>query len=133
MNEEQLRGWMRVLPQTKASPAFTSDVMRRIRQERCARRDWRPVTWRASAALAMAACLAVLVHGAITVHAQRQRADALRAEHQQLEVELERVKKIASDADPVVVLEDGRGTRVIIDFDEDRHSAIQPASYTNFD
>ena len=125
---------MRVLPQTKASPAFTSDVMRRIRQERCARRGWQTVTWRASAALAMAACLAIIVHGALTVHnTQRQRADALRAEHQQLEAELEQVKKIAGEAEPVVVLEDDHGTRVIIELGDTRDSAIQPASYTNFD
>ena len=107
--------------------------MRRIRQERCARRAWQTVTWRASAALAMAACLAVLVHGAFTVQTQRQRAHALRAEHQQLEAELEQVKKIAREAEPVVVLEDDRGTRVIIELDDTRDSAIQPASYANFD
>lgn len=99
--------------------------MRRIRCEE--RRT--PFVWRISAALAMAACLAVVVHGALAFHTQRQHVAALRAERQQLEAELEAVKKIASEAEPVIVLEDDRGTRVIMDLD----SAIQPASYRTFD
>ncbi|HEX8255225.1 MAG TPA: hypothetical protein VF846_18940 [Thermoanaerobaculia bacterium] len=77
----------------------------------------------------MAACLVVVVHGALAFHAQRQHVAALRAERQQLEAELEAVKKIASESEPVIVLEDDRGTRVIMDLD----SAIQPASLRTFD
>jgi hypothetical protein len=129
MNEEQLRGWMRVLPRAKASPAFTSDVMRRIRQERGSGERPRPLVWRLSAGFAMAACLAVLVHSAITLHAQRQHIAAIRAEKEQLAADLEAVKKIARESEPVLVLEDGRGTRVIMDLD----SAIQPVSNRTFD
>ena len=49
-------------------------------------------------------------------------------ERQQLATELEAVKKIADDTEPMVVLENDRGTRVIMDLD----SAIQPASL-NYD
>jgi hypothetical protein len=129
MSEQQLRGWMRVLPHAKASPAFTSDVMRRIRQEKaCTPSVWQAV-WRASAGLAMAACLALVVHGAFTAQAQRRHVAALRAERQQLATELEAVKKIANEPEPVIVLEDDRGTRVIMDLD----SAVQPASLQSFD
>lgn len=119
---------MRALPRAKASPAFTSDVLRRVRQDRCEERR-RPLVWRFGAAFAMAACLAILVHGAITVHAHRQHVESLREERQQLAAELEAVKKIATEAEPVLVLEDDRGTRVIMDLD----SAIQPASLRTFD
>jgi len=39
------------------------------------------------------------------------------------------VKRIASDAEPMVVLENDRGTRVIMDLD----TAIQPVSARNYD
>lgn len=121
---------MRILPRAKASPAFTSDVMRRIRLEkRCEERP-RPLLWRLSAGFAMAACLAVLVHGAITLHTHRQHIAEMRAEKEQLAAELEAVKKIARESEPVLVLEDGDGTRVIMDLDS---AAIQPASNRTFD
>ena len=101
--------------------------MRRIRCEKEERS--RPLVWRLSAGFAMAACLAILVHGAITVHAQRQHVAAMRAEKEQLAAELEAVKKIARESEPMLVLEDERGTRVIMDLD----SAIQPASHRTFD
>lgn len=117
---------MRLLPRAKASPGFTADVLRKARQQREQRV---PFMWRAAAAFAMAACLVGIVHVAIMEHAQRQRFAALRAEQQQLEAELEAVKKIALEAEPVVVLENEEGTRVIVDLD----TAIQPASHRTFD
>ena len=116
---------MRVLPRAKASPAFTSDVLRQIRREE--RRA--PLVWRLGAAFAMAACLAIIVHGAILFHAQRQHVASMREEQQQLRQELESVKKIANDTEPVLVLEDDNGTRVIMDLD----SAIQPVANRTFD
>jgi hypothetical protein len=123
---------MRVLPRAKASPAFTSDVMQRIRRDAAVAAHAgrpRPLVWRLTAGFAMAACLAILVHGAITMHAQRRHVAALRAEKEQLAAELEAVKKIARESEPVLVFEDERGTRVIMDLD----SAIQPASHKTFD
>ena len=127
MNDTQLGSSMRALPRAKASPAFTSEVMRKVRQEECA--TTRPFVWRMAAAFAMAACLVAVVHVAMLTHTQRQRVASLRAEQQQLEAELEAVKKIAGASEPVVVLEDSRGTRVIMDLD----SAIQPASLQTYD
>lgn len=99
--------------------------MRRIR---CEERR-RPLVLRMSAGFAMAACLAFLVHGAMTVHAHRQHVAELRAERQQLAAELEAVKKIARESEPVLVLEHDNGTRVIMDLE----SAVQPASLRTFD
>ena len=110
---------MRTLPRTKASPAFTREVMRKARSE-----ERKPLVWRFAAALAMAACLIAVVNIAILQQRQHERTVALRAERQKLEAELEKVKQKARDAEPLVVLENDQGTRVIMDLD----SAIQPAA-----
>ena len=117
---------MRSLPRTKASPGFTSEVMRKahLPGERRA-----PFVWRMAAALAMVFTLAVVVQIAVLEHAARQKVADLRAEQQKIQADLQVVKKIAEDAEPVVVLENDRGTRVIMDMD----SAIQPASLKTFD
>jgi hypothetical protein len=62
-------------------------------------------------------------------HMHRQRTIALRAEQEKIQAELEAVKTLASDAEPKVVLENDRGTRVIMDLD----TAVQPASLRNYD
>jgi hypothetical protein len=112
---------MRVLPRAKASPAFTSDVMRNIRRE-----ETRPVpfVWRLAAGFAMAVCIVAVVHVATLQYARREQMAELRAERQKIAAELNAVKEIAKDAEPVFVLENDRGTRVIMDLD----SAVQPAS-----
>ncbi len=130
MNDTQLRDWMRALPRAKASPAFTSDVLRKARLAGRADDERRaPFVWRMAAALAMVVCILGVAQIALMQYTQRQRVEALRIEQEKLEAELAEVKKIASEAEPVVVLEDDRGTRVIMDLD----SAIQPASNRTFD
>lgn len=89
----------------------------------------RPLFWRVAAALVTAVCLAAVLQLASIKQAERRRLAALRAEQQRIAAELEAVKRIASDSEPVVVLEDGRGTRVIVDLD----SAIRPASHRTYD
>lgn len=91
--------------------------------------DRRPVIWRVAAAFAMAVCIVALVNVAVLQHRQQQHTLALRAEQQKLEAELEAVKKIARESEPMVVLENDQGTRVIMDLD----TAIQPASLRNYD
>ena len=56
---------MQALPRAKASPAFTSDVMRQVRLQKGGEQRRTPLVWRFGAAFAMAACLAILVHGEI--------------------------------------------------------------------
>jgi hypothetical protein len=118
---------MRVLPRAKASHAFTSEVMRKVRLQSDERRV--PLAWRMAAAFAMAACIVAVVHVSVMQYGQRQRMEALRAEQQKIEAELQAVKQIASEPEAVVVLEDERGTRVIMDLD----SAVQPASLRTYD
>jgi len=117
---------MRGLPRAKASPAFTSDVLRAVRR---AESRAVPFAWRLAAAFAMVLCVVALVQFAVVQQEHRARIAALREEQQRIEAELAAVKKIANDAEPVVVLENDRGTRVIMDLD----SAVQPASYRTFD
>ena len=125
MNDNRLGDLMRSQPRTSASPAFTRDVMRAVR-----RNDGpRPAFWRIAAAFAMAAVLIALVNVAVIQHQHRKQTIALREEQQKLEAELEAVKKIARETEPMVVLENDQGTRVIMDLD----TAIQPASLRTYD
>jgi Tfp pilus assembly protein PilN len=82
-----------------------------------------------AAGLAMAACVVAVVYVAALQEARRDQMAALRAEQQRIEAELQDVKEIAKDAEPVFVLENEQGTRVIMDLD----SAIQPASLRTYD
>ena len=128
MNDTQLGNWMRSLPRAKASPGFTSEVMREAhRDQQIARRV--PFVWRFAAAMAMTACLVAIVHIALVQRERHVKVEMLRAEQERLEAELAAVKQIAEETEPVVVLENDRGTRVVMDLD----SAIQPASLRTFD
>lgn len=121
---------MRSLPQAKASPGFTSEVLRKVRagDER-----HRPFVWRMAAAIAMAACLAVVVQIAVFQQARQQKYEALREERAKLQQELQAVKDRAKDAEPRVVLENDDGTRVIVNLDADLDSVVQPASLKTYD
>ncbi|HUR81721.1 MAG TPA: hypothetical protein VM733_13210 [Thermoanaerobaculia bacterium] len=127
MNDTRLGDLMRTLPRRNASPAFTREVMRKARHLDEGTR--RPVIWRMAAAFAMAACLIAVVQLALVEHRQRERTIALRAEQQRIAADLATVKKSAAESEPVVVLENADGTRVIMDLD----SAVQPASLRNYD
>ncbi len=87
-----------------------------------------PAHWRLAAAFAMLVCVVAAVQVVVIQHQRAERLEALRLEQQKIEAELEAVKRIADDAEPVVVLENDQGTRVIMDLD----SAIQPASLRTY-
>jgi hypothetical protein len=73
--------------------------------------------------MAATSLMLILVAGAYatSIHRQRlQRIRSLRAEHQRIESELQRVKQVADEA-PVVVLENG-DTRVIVDVKQSRQT-----------
>ena len=85
--------------------------------------------WRLAAAFAMLVCVIAAVQMVMIQHQRAERLEALRIEQRQIEAELKAVKRIADEAEPMVVLEHDNGTRVIMDLD----SAIQPASLTTYD
>lgn len=119
---------MRRLPRTNASPRFTSDVLRRLHGSQETRQP--RVTFRFAAAFAMMLCVAILAYETNAVRQRNQRLDAMRAEHQRIQNELQQVKALADDPRPVVVLEND-DTRVIVPA-ADRQSARntpQPIMY----
>lgn len=116
---------MRGLPRTSASRAFTSEVLRKVRAEEAPA----PFVWRFAAGIAVAAGLVTVAHLGVTEHSRRERMAELRVEQKQLASELEAVKETIALADPVVVLENGNGTRVIVDLRSD----IELASHKTFD
>jgi hypothetical protein len=75
----------------------------------------------------------VTVQIAVVEQAHQRKFAALRVEQEKLQQELQAVKLSAQDAEPVVVLENDRGTRVIMDLNRDIDSAIQPASLKTYD
>ena len=72
----------------------------------------------------------VLAFETSSVHARKERLDALRTEHQRIETELQQVKAIADDPRPVVVLENDN-TRLIVPVASrgDSHATPQPIMY----
>lgn len=118
---------MRSLPRASASPAFTREVMRTLHPS--AAPAPRAFVWRMAAAFAMAACLLAFAQLAITQQRRQARTVALRAEQQQLQADLAAVKQNVRDSEPVVVLENDHGTRVILDLD----SATRAASPSHYD
>lgn len=115
MNDNELRELLQALPRAKASSRFTSDVLNRLRTSSPAAAIVRPAPWMRYAAAAMVlVCLVAGVRGAVR-HARQERMEAIRVEHQRIETELNRVKQAAEKSQPVMVLEDGGGTRVVVD------------------
>ena len=128
MKDTELGNAMRRLPRTSASPRFTSDVLRQLHAAKGSQ-QLRP-TFRLAAAFALMLCVALLAFQTAAVRERHQRLDALRAEHQRIQKELQQVKALADDPRPVVVLENG-DTRVIVPA-ADRQSvrrATQPIMY----
>lgn len=115
---------LQALPRATASSRFTSDVLRRLRTSTPA---WPVLLMRYAAAAMVLLCLVAGVRGVVR-HERQERLEALRAEHQRIETELNRVKQAAEREQPVMVLEDGAGTRVVVDLDTE--PAARPASLT---
>jgi hypothetical protein len=88
-----------------------------------------PFVWRFAAVTMMVVCLAAITQIAIVQQQRRERYESLRLEQQRIQADLQAVKEITEDAEPVVVLENDHGTRVVMDMD----SAIQPASLKSYD
>ncbi|HET7435058.1 MAG TPA: hypothetical protein VFN10_10150 [Thermoanaerobaculia bacterium] len=115
MNDHELSASLQALPRAKASSRFSSDVLRRIRNDEAQQPRFALWFggWRAATALALTLFLLVAVQASLNLREQHRLA-ALRAEHQRIEADLAAVKKLASDADPVVVLEND-DTRVVVE------------------
>ena len=102
---------MRRLPRTTASPRFTFDVLRRGAGSQPALSRLRV----GSTFAAVTAMVLMIVAGtyAVSLRQRQQRLQSLRAEHQRIEMELQRVKTIANESQPVVVLENGDTSLIV--------------------
>jgi len=140
MTETELGNCMRALPRVKASPEFNSEVFRALHVSGAAgfspparvgglKPTAPPFLWRVTAGFAMAAVLIAVLQVAALQYKRQQQLETMRAEQQQIQAELAAVKKSARETEPVVVLENDKGARVIMDLD----SAAQHASYRTFD
>ena len=103
--------------------------MRQIRRSSGAEERHATRIWQLAAAFAVVVFVIATVQVAIVRNHERQRVAVLRAEQQQLEAELQAVKQLAHEAEPIFVLENEDGTRVIMDVE----SAVQPASLRHYD
>ena len=125
MNDNELRELLQALPRAKASSRFTSDVLRRLRNP-ATPAAVRPALWLRYATAAMVLLFLFAGVRGVVRHARQERLQSLRAEHQRIETELHRVKQAAERSQPVMVLEDGGGTRVVVDLGTE--PAARPAS-----
>lgn len=107
---------MQRLPRATASPRFTSDVLRAVRTRHAARAVWRVA--------AVTAMVLMIIAGAYAaaLRQRQQRLESLRTERQRIEMELQRVKVIANQSQPVVVLENG-DTRLIVNHENPKQRA----------
>ena len=117
MNDADLGNAMRQLPRATASPRFKSDVMRRVGENRRTR-----VVWRLAAVTAMVLMIIAGTYAA-TLHQRQQRLETLRAERQRIEMELQRVKALADQSQPVVVLENG-DTHLIVNHQDPKQNPL---------
>lgn len=106
---------MRRLPRATASPRFTSNVVRAVRTHHASR-----VAWRFAAVTAMVLMIVAGTY-ATALRQRQQHLQSLRAERQRIEMELQRVKEIANQSEPVVVLENG-DTRLIVNRDNPKQT-----------
>lgn len=128
MNDTQMGNSLRSLPRVTASPTFSSEVLRKVRNTSVPQRS-AAFIWRMAAGVAMAACLLGAISLGSMQYVRNRHVEQLRAEQQQLQAELQAVKQIANEPEPAVVFENSDGTQVIVDLD----STIQPASHRTFD
>ncbi len=110
MNHEELSELLRTLPRETASSGFTSQVMRRTRVRRVEAPRWRLVM-----ATALVAILAMVSVAGVRLVAQRERTARIRAEQIDLRRELEQLKAISKDAEPVVYVGSSGAYDVVLD------------------
>jgi len=116
MNPERLNELLRSLPREEASERFTPDVMRRTRSVRAS--SGSP----ARMVLAWAAAVVILITGAaghwVTRQRDQVRLESIRAEQQQLERELDELKRISEEYSPVLRVNGNDGVDYVVDLNQ---------------
>jgi hypothetical protein len=112
VNHEELSELLRSLPRQSASVGFTTRVMARARDRRIRAPQWRF----AMATMFVVAIAIISVAGVkITERNERLRLDQLRQEQADLRRELEQLKEISREAEPVVYIGTSGSYDVVVD------------------
>ena len=127
MKDEDIGKLLRDLPRHKASAGFTHRLMERLPNERASAHQW----WRPAMAMATAVVV-VLAASTAWDHWQKareqaeaaRRVEALRTEYESLERELEELRSLAAESQPVLNL-GGTGE---VDFVMDLRALSQEAA-----
>lgn len=130
MNDEQLNELLKRLPRRDSSSGFTGRLLARLDETRN-----RPVLfpWAAAAALISMVTVAGLTgHYFIDKEQQRQKIEAFRAEQQEIVLELQELKRLAEESNPVIYLGGNEDVEYVIDLRavEFNPGQIRPASYS---
>lgn len=112
MNHEELSELLRTLPRESASVGFTTRVVANARDRRSRRPQWRLAT----ATMLVVVIAAVSVIGVkITERNERERMAQLRQEQAAIRKELNQLKEITRDAEPVVYIGASGSYDVVVD------------------
>lgn len=142
MKDKDIERLLRSLPRQKASPEFTTRLLRKVSERREA--PFRETRWLAPRPL-LAGVAALLLLGATTTGLQRwyelrersqaaRRVEALRSEYEALEKELEELRSLAATSQPVVELGSTENMDILLDLrtltpGTGRDSQAQPVEY----
>ena len=130
MNDEQLNELLKQLPRHDSSSGFTGRVLARVDETR---NRTAMFPWAAAAALISTVTVAGLTgHYFIEQQQQRQKVEAFRAEKQKIVLELQELKRLAEQSDPVFYLGGNEDAEYVIDLRavEFDPGQIRPASYS---
>jgi len=123
MKDKDIERLLRSLPRQKASPEFTTRLLRKVRERK--ETPSRETRWLAPRPL-LAGVTALLLLGAATTGLQRwyellersqaaRRVEALRSEYEALEKELEELRSLAATSQPVVELGSTENMDILLD------------------
>jgi len=129
MNDEQLNELLRSLPRRDSSAGFTTRVLSRLDEER---REPARFPWAMAAALAAFVTVAGL-SGQYFVEKQQsvERVEAFRVERQRITEELDELKRMAEQREPVIYLGGNEEAEYVIDLRSVEFDSIRPASYSS--
>jgi hypothetical protein len=125
MNHDEIPRLLGDLPHHSASRDFTGEVLSKLDRPAQPRVPVRRLA--AAAALAVLLASAGMWSRAVDERREAERARTLRAEQQAIRKELEELKRLTRNYDPVIEIE-GEGVDFVIDMNEENH--VRPAKHS---
>lgn len=111
MNHEELSELLRSLPRQPASTGFTTRVVAKARDRRIRRPQWKFVT----ATMVVVVVVLSIAGVRISERNERARLNELRQEQAEIRKELNQLKEISRDAEPVVYIGTSGSYDVVMD------------------